>query len=66
MYRYAWVQEHLGDGVKTTSCYFSGDSGANARAIADIAAGDELYWNGSIAGYELDASMKLDFNYIST
>jgi len=38
----------LDDSERTTApCYFSGDGGATARAIADIVAGDRLYWNGS-------------------
>lgn len=53
----------LGDGVKTTDCYFSVDGGTTARAIADIVAGDELIWNGAVAGYELDAADVVDFNY---
>jgi hypothetical protein len=53
----------LGDGVKTKDCYFSGDSGTTARAIAAIATGDELYWVGSVAGYELDTNDRIDFEY---
>lgn len=59
------IMVEVGDAVKTKDCYFSGDSGSTARAIADIVAGDELYWNGSIAGYELNASFEIDFNYIA-
>ena len=43
-------------GDKLGDCYFSGDAGVNARALADIASGDSLRWNGSLAGYELEAS----------
>lgn len=53
----------VGDGVKTKDCYFSNDAGATARAIQDIVAGDKLYWNGTIAGYELDANDRIDFNF---
>jgi phage-related tail fiber protein len=56
-------QETLGDGVKTRSCYFSADSGTTAKAIASIVAGDLLYWVGSVAGYQLDATDIIDFNY---
>ena len=31
--------------------------------LADIAAGDTLYWMGSVAGYELDATDDLDISY---
>jgi len=33
----------VGDGVKTADCYFSGDSGATARAFGAIVTGDKLY-----------------------
>ncbi len=53
----------LGDGVKTRDSYFSADGGTTARAISAIAAGDTLYWNGSIAGYQLATIDKIDFLY---
>lgn len=43
--------------------YFSNDGGLTARAIADIEAGDELYWNGGIAGFELTADDTIDIMY---
>lgn len=47
----------VGDGSKVgVSCYFSGDGGATPRAWADITLGDTLWWNGSVAGYELSAT----------
>jgi hypothetical protein len=63
----AWVEVQvngvgveIGDGVKTKGCYLSGDSGTTARAYGALAAGDELYWNGSIAGYQLSATDRID------
>jgi hypothetical protein len=54
----------IGDGSKVAACYFSGDAGATARAWVDIDIGDVLYWNGSIAGYQLDSTVDLiDFIY---
>lgn len=54
----------VGDGTKTgVPSYFSGNSGTTARAIASIVSGDKLYWNGSVANYELDASDRFDFVY---
>lgn len=53
----------LGDGVKTKDCYFSVDSGLTARAISAIVAGDELFWNGVIAGFDLATTDDVDFNY---
>lgn len=55
----------LGDGVKTKDCYFSADSGATAKAIASITAGDLLYWNGSIAGAQLASGTDtIDLDYL--
>lgn len=60
------VLVEVGDGVRTKDCYFSSvaSGGAAARAIADIAATDSLYWVGSVVGYELAASDKVDFFYM--
>ena len=47
------VEYTVGDGVKTTATYFSADGGTTARTIELIASGDELYWNGVVAGFDL-------------
>lgn len=59
------VESRLGDGTKlNASCYLSGDGGYTARSLSDVQAGDVLYWNGSVAGYELDAAYDIiDFLY---
>ena len=44
-------------------CYFSGDGGVTARLIKDIISGDELYWNGLVAGYNLDNGDEIDIVY---
>jgi hypothetical protein len=56
-------QVSVGDGVKTKDCYFSGDAGVTARAIANIVAGDTCHWVGSVAGYQLGAADRMDWNY---
>jgi len=56
------IGAELGDGVKTKDCYFTNDAGVTARAIADITAGDDLYWNGASA-YALDNTDVLDIVY---
>lgn len=57
---------NVGDGVKTRDCYFSADSGTTAKTIANIAAGDSLYWVGSVAGYQLAAATDIvDFDYLT-
>ena len=53
----------LGDGVKTKDCYFSGDGGSTARAITSITAGDTLFWNGTITGFDLATSDIISFTY---
>jgi hypothetical protein len=48
------VEPALNDAVRATSaCYFSINGGLNAVAQGAIPAGALLYWNGSIAGYQL-------------
>lgn len=46
--------------------YFSNDGGATAKSIANIEAGDELYWNGGIAGFDLTADDVIDIIYERT
>lgn len=56
----------VGYGDKTKDCYFSGDAGANARALGSIAAGDSLYWNGDVTGngsYALEVTDLIDLVY---
>lgn len=52
---------------KTTSeCYFSADGGVTAKSfgqVGNIAAGDLLYWNGSVATYELAVTDRIRFDY---
>lgn len=43
--------------------YFSNDGGATAKTIANIEAGDQLYWNGDIAGFELTGADTIDIMY---
>lgn len=54
----------VGDGTTVgVWCYFSDDGGVTAKLMRDVVAGDLLYWNGSIAGYELEISDAIDFDY---
>lgn len=55
----------VGDGVKTLACYFSSDGGTTARIFGAIIAGDQLIWNGAIAGFDLLSSsdcVSLDYD----
>jgi len=56
------VAQVLGDGVRTTDFYFSGDSGATARSIAALVAGDTLHI-GSGLGFNLATTDRLDVDY---
>jgi len=52
----------VGNGTKVgVDAYFSNDGGATARAFSAIAAGDTCRWNGSVAGFQLEATDKLNF-----
>lgn len=55
----------VGDGVKTESAYFSGDGGITARYLDKVQVGDKLYWNESIAGYQLDGGDYMFFDYLT-
>ncbi len=56
----------VGDGVKTLSGYFSNDGGTTARSLTAVANGDLFYWNGTIALFQLAASDRLDFVYVTS
>lgn len=53
----------LGDGIKTKDAYFSGDGGTTARSLDAIVAGDTLFWNGVLSGFNLAASDSVDMEY---
>jgi len=57
------LQINLGNGAKDEAAYFSADGGTTAKSVADIAAGDTLYWMGSIATYELETDDDIDIVY---
>lgn len=56
-------RDDVGPGTNNVECYFSNDAGATARAIADIAILDALYWNGDHAGYDLAVTDVVDIVY---
>ena len=43
--------------------YFSRDGGSTAVPSSDLDAGDTLYWNGTLAGYELAATDQFEVVY---
>lgn len=58
------IDANLGESnnYQTKSCYFSPD-GFIVRDFKDVEAGDQLYWNGTYVGFELDSGDDLDFIY---
>lgn len=47
-------------------CYFSNDNGLTSKEIGTEQRGDKLYWNSSIAGYNLSSNYdKIDFIYLT-
>ena len=50
----------------TKDFYFSNDDGVTARAMADITAGDQLIWNGVLAGFELESTDDIDIDYMAS
>jgi len=55
------VTESYGD--KTGEAYFSADGGTTAKSIIDLDAGDELYWNANIVGFNLGPGDAIDLVY---
>lgn len=57
------IKAHV-KGDKTGDCYFSANAGVTAKALGSAVATDKLYWNGSVAEYELAVTDVIDFDYI--
>jgi hypothetical protein len=57
------ISANVGDGYLGGDCYFSDDAGVTAKEFIDIASGDVLYWNGIVAGFDLDGSDIIDLDY---
>jgi hypothetical protein len=53
----------VGNGTRSAPCYFSGDGGATARSWSNLQAGDQLYWVGSVALWQLATTDTIDFMY---
>lgn len=57
-------KQKLGYNSVTAECYFATSSVSSARATeADVLAGDYLYWNQSITGFELSNTDELSLYY---
>jgi hypothetical protein len=53
----------LGNNSKNATAYFSGNNGLTAVQIESIREGDQLIWNGDIAGYELELGDEINLIY---
>lgn len=58
------VEVNVGGKTYPYDCYFSPNSGVTVRTPGDEKIGDKLYWNGSVAGYQLDTNDLIDFIYL--
>ena len=57
-------QQRLGNGTKIgVDCYFSADGGTTARSLSALASGDSLYWNGSVAQFQIATSDVVEIVY---
>ena len=59
------LEANLGDNVNysTKDCYFKKPGEPVIRAYDEVEAGDEFYWNGATANFELDSTDDIDFIY---
>jgi hypothetical protein len=58
------VEVNVGGKISPYECYFSNDNGITARTLGTERQGDFLFWNGSIARYQLDENDQIDFIYL--
>lgn len=58
------VEVNVGGKITPFECYFSGDNGITARTLGTERQYDFLFWNGSVAGYQLDQNDQIDFTYL--
>ena len=61
----------VGNGVTTKAAYFSDDGGTTAKNFSStgpngqITTGDNIYWNGSVAGTQLQAGWRISLLYLT-
>lgn len=54
----------LGDGVKTSECYFTNDNGTTARPLDELEALDKLYINADVIGAAITTSDNIEITII--
>jgi len=57
------ISVEVGNGTKIAPAFFSGNSGLSAASIDSLRAGDELIWNGTIAGFDLEPGDEVNLIY---
>ncbi len=57
------ISVDLGNNNSTSTAYFSGNNGVTPVEIEAIRAGDQLIWNGNVAGFELEEGDEINLIY---
>jgi len=57
------ISSSIGDGYTSLDCYFSIDGGLTALNLSAITTGARLYWNSTIAGFQLAPTDVVDLDY---
>ena len=57
------ISVELSDNTSSSDAYFSADNGITAVLVEEIRAGDQLIWNGSVAGFELEVGDEINLIY---
>jgi hypothetical protein len=57
------ISVEVGDGETDKAVYFSGNNGLTATSIEEIRSGDQLIWNGNVAGYDLEVDDEINLIY---
>lgn len=57
------ISVDVGNNTKNKACYFSGNNGITPVSYESIRSGDQLIWNGNIAGYELEVGDVINLIY---
>ena len=59
------LEVEVGNGITLSDCFFSDDGGSTAKTWTTVAQGDNLYWNGNNAPYQLESTDSMDFIYLT-
>jgi len=59
------IEVNVGNGTTVADCFFSDDGGSTAKSFTTVAQGDNLYWNGDQAKYQLEITDEIDFIYLT-